>query len=230
MAKGSARQRKKIAKRLARKSIHRFSTQVEQAIKQNRITIEELPSAKIPAPIEEQPTPLNRANKTDFIKPKKKKKLTKKQRKKLKQQKLKQLQKEKQQRKQSYRDKSQEQYYQENPQRQYINEPVDMTEEYASSVIEDLNSLNDGYRKEMLLNIFYTNYRKWGDNYIQTLHDSGFAKEIHDTVEECVARYKGSLPDKHYLKMIEWLNIGLPADAREFDGEDNEDINSEVYE
>lgn len=215
MAKGSARQRKKIAKRLAQKSIHTFSTQVEEAIKQNRVKIEQIKPVKISAPKEDKPKPIHKATATDTI-GKKRKKLSRKQRKR---------------QKKLYRGKSQEQYYKENPSKQYTNEAVDMTEEYATNIINDLESLPNTAQRNILLDIFYTNYARRGDAYIQQLHDTGADTNIHDIVEIAIAQYKGYIPDKVFMNAVNWLNVGVPIDARNM-GVDNdlEDISSEVYE
>lgn len=214
MARGSARQRKKIAKRLAHQSARTIAPQLEQPIVQiKQVTIEPV-KTRIVAPKEELPATKRGATqqKTNYNK---KKKLTKKQRKK--------------NRRVRYRGKAQEQYYKENPTKVYTEDVLDLTSEYATEVINDLQRLDPQYR-DRLINIFYDNYHKMGDLYIQKLHDNGIIEEIHEVVEYCVARYKGNLPEKYLFKMIEWLNVGLPVDARQLDTEDNEDITSEFYE
>lgn len=215
MARGSARQRKKIAKRLAQKSIRRFGTQIEEAIKQNRVQIEQIKPVKMSAPKEDTPKPTHKATLTDTI-GKKKKKLSRKQRKR---------------QKKLYRGKSQEQYYKENPSKQYSNEPEDMTEEYATNIINDLESLPSTAQKDILLDIFYTNYARKGGEYIQQLHDTGADTNIHDIVEVAIAQYKGYMPDKVFMNAVNWLNAGVPIDARNMGVDnDSEDISSEVYE
>lgn len=222
MARGSKRQRKKIAKRLARLSLHRFGQQVEEAIRQNSIRPVVQSAVRIPAPKEEIPVTKQSAT----VKPqtkKRKKKLNRKQRKRLK------LQQRREQQVQ-YRGTAQQQYYEENRDKEYTDEVRDMTAEYAQEILDDLNNLADGTQKDILLRIFDKNYQEWGGMYIQTLHDSGFDNEIHNTVELCIANYKGAIPPKYYFQMMSWLNLGLPVDARKFDEEDDEDITSEYYE
>ena len=221
MAKGSARQRKKIAKRIAQKSLYKFSIQIDDAIKQNRVQIEDIKPTKVTPKKEELPKPTHKATTTDIISKEKPSKRTKK--------KLSRKQKKKE--KKLYRGKSQEQYYRENPDKQYTNEAVDMTEEYATNIVNDLESLPNTAQKDILLDLFYTNYARKGGDYIQQLHDTGADTNIHDIVEVAIAQYKGYLPDKVFMSAVNWLNVGVPIDARNT-GVDNdlEDISSEVYE
>ena len=215
MAKGSARQRKKIAKRIAQQSILKFGAQVDEAIKQNRVKIEPVKPVHISAPKEELPKHSHKATQTDAI-GKKKKRLSRKQKKR---------------QKKLYRGKSQEQFYKDNPNKQYTNEAVDMTEEYATNIVNDLQSLPNTAQKDILLDLFYTNYARKGDAYIQKLHDTGADTNLHDIVEVAIAMYKGYLPEKVFISAVNWLNAGVPIDARNT-GVDNdyEDISSEVYE
>ena len=239
MAKGSARQRKKLAKRLALNSVQtvqqtRVQTNKHKIAKPRQTSFEQFATPKTVTPhsITEDETvkkisaTQNKTNKNKI------KKLSRKQRKRIK---LEQVKEERRTRAKrttdKYRGKAQERYYNENPDKEYTNNVVDMTEEYANEILNDLHSLSDGGNaKNFLLNLFYANYHRWGNSYIQTLHDSGFAENIHTTVEEAVARYKGSLPEKWFFQMVDWLNIGLPVDALNFDTEDSEDIMSEYYE
>ena len=222
MSKGSARQRKKLAKRLALKTVRTIAPVKEQPIPQSKqITVTPV-SVRVVKPQEDEPAPVHTA-KPQPIKDKKKK-LSRKKRKALK------LQQRKLQKSQ-YRDKTQEQYYKEHEDKEYDNEAWDMTDEYANNILVDLNTLADSSAKEMLLNIFYTHYDKDGAEYIQQLHDTGADANIHDVVEVAVAQYKGHLPDKWYTQMAIWLNVGVPIESRNTGiDNDNEDISSEFYE
>lgn len=219
MARGSARQRKKIAKRLAKISSNVVAQETQPKVRVKSVNVTPVTS-RIVAPKEELPTTKRSA--TVKQRPKKKKRINRKQRKRLK------LQQKRLQQGQ-YRGKAQEQYYRENPDKEYTNEVIDMTDEYANEVLNSLNKLND-YYSGYLTNLFYSNYNRLGTSYIQTLHDSGAIEEINEAVEYLVACYKGNVPEAYLKQFIDWLNLGLPVDASILDTEDSEDITSEFYE
>lgn len=238
MARGSSRQRKKIAKKLALQSVQIVQHKTVQHIKHKpakpkQTTFEQFVTPKTVKPqnIKEVET-VKKISATQKTNKNKSRKLTRKQRIRLKSEQIKQERRTRSKKtKETYRGKAQERYYEENPNKEYTNEAIDMTEEYANEILNDLHNLADGGNaKNFLLNLFYANYKRWGNSYIQTLHDSGFAENIHTTVEEAVARYKGSLPEKWFFQMVDWLNIGLPVDALNLDTDDSEDIMSEFYE
>lgn len=237
MARGSARQRKKIAKKLLLQSVQTVQAQREQHIKPK-------PIKPVITQFEEYATPKTIKPKTiseveDVTKVRatsgtitnKIKKLSRKKRKKLKLRQQREQEKARRSRQQTeqYRGNAQKRYYEENPDKDYTNEVVDMTDEYANEVLNDIARLSDHF-SNYLTSLFYSNYRTLGSSYIQTLHDSGIIEEIHEVVEYCVARYKGNLPEVYLKQLVEWLNNGLPVDARVFDTEDSEDIFSEYYE
>lgn len=220
MAKGSARQRKKLAKRLTQKTVHTIAPVKEQPIAQAKQVTVTPTSVRIVKPKEELPAKVH-AVQQQYIK--KKKRLNRKQRKRLK------LQQRKLQ--QTYRDKAQEQYYKEHTDKQYTNEADDMTDEYANNILNDLNQLADSPAKERLLDIFYSHYNAEGGAYIQALHDTGADANLHDVVEVAIAKYKGNIPEKYYMAVVSWLNVGAPVDMRNTGADnDTDDISSEMYE
>ncbi len=222
MAKGSARQRKKLAKRLAQKTVHTIAPVKEQPIAQAKQVTVTPTSVRIAKPKEELPATVHTAQQ-QYIKKKKRKRLNRKQRKRLK------LQQRKLQ--QAYRDKAQERYYEEHTDKQYTNEADDMTEEYANNILDDLNRLADSPAKERLLDIFYSHYNAEGGAYIQALHDTGADANLHDVVEVAIAKYKGNIPEKYYMAVVSWLNVGAPVDMRNTGADDDtDDISSEMYE
>lgn len=237
MARGSARQRKKIAKKLALQSVQTVQAQREQHIKPKPIKpvitqFDEYASPKTIKPKNiSEVEDVTKIRATSGTITNKIKKLSRKKRKKLKLQQQREQQKTRTSRQQSeqYRGNAQKRYYEENPDKDYTNEAVDMTDEYANEVLNDISRLSDHF-SNYLTSLFYSNYRTLGKSYIQTLHDSGIIEEIHEVVEYCVARYKGNLPEVYLKQLVEWLNNGLPVDARVFDTEDSEDIFSEYYE
>lgn len=223
MSKGSARQKKKLTKRLALKMVQAIAPKEQQRVsKPKKLEIE--PKIVPRVTIEETQPTKHKKSKQQPPRKIKKKKLNRKQRKRLKLQ-QRQLQK------QHYRDKVQEQYYKEHEDREYTNEAYDMTDEYANAILNDLNTLADYSAKQMLIDIFYNHYNKDGSAYIQQLHDTGADVNIHDVVEVAVAQYKGYLPDKWYTQMAVWLNVGAPIESRNAGiDNDNDDISSEYYE
>ncbi len=222
MAKGSARQRKKIAKRLRLQSVQMFMQGIEKVLSPKIVQPPAPKILRIPAPKEEEPATLHRVTKTNFKK-KKNKKLNRKQRKRIKLQ----------QRRQNvqYRDSAQRQYYEQHADKEYTDEVLDMTQEYAENIVMDILRLEVEYQRNALLNIFYDNYNEKGDAYIKQLHDTEADNKIREAVEVAIASYKGFMPDSWFNKCARWLSVGVPIEARNTGVDvDTDDISSDMYE
>ena len=239
MAKGSARQRKKIAKKLALQQVqivhHPREQHIQHKIPKPRPTNlvnDYVPkiSTEIPQ-ADEQPVKKIGVQKRE-LKKRKIKKLNRKQRKRIK------LQQRAQQRRVTgsksaggkYRDKAQRKYYEENVDKEYTNEAVDMTEEFATNIVNELNALPNDYQRNILLDIFYANYRIKGADYLRKLYETANEHDLHDVVEVAIAQYKGAMPERVFMSVAQWLNNGAPLDARNTGADfDFEDISSEFY-